>query len=112
MTVEPVYPLTAGLAARQVAKVVEAALGRVPDAAGMAGPGALARHGWPGWRAALAALHAPGRATEPTPTIRRGGGSPTTNSWPTSWPWPLVRAQHAPAGRAGSCPATAAGARG
>ena len=36
--VEPVYPLTEGLSLNQVRRAVDAALDRVPDIAGMAGP--------------------------------------------------------------------------
>lgn len=57
---EPVYPLTAGLGQRQVAKAVEAALALAPAAPDeWLDPALLAREGWPDWRAALRALHTP-----------------------------------------------------
>jgi ATP-dependent DNA helicase RecG len=56
---EPVYPLSAGLTQRGVAKAAQAALDRVPDLAEWIDSGLLAREGWPAFRAALAAAHAP-----------------------------------------------------
>ena len=56
---EPVYPLTAGLTPRVVQKAAEAALTRVPDLAEWIDPGLLADRGWPGFRDALIAAHAP-----------------------------------------------------
>ncbi|HMO71187.1 MAG TPA: ATP-dependent DNA helicase RecG [Paracoccaceae bacterium] len=56
---EPVYPLAAGLAQRQVAKAAAAALARAPDLPEWADPALVAREGWPSWRAALTAAHAP-----------------------------------------------------
>ncbi len=56
---EPVYPLTAGLTGRQIARAVAAALERAPDLPEWIDPALKAREGWPDWRAALAAAHAP-----------------------------------------------------
>ena len=58
-TAEPVYPATQGLTARQVRKLVQAALPAAPDLPEWQDPAWLARQSWPGWRAALEALHAP-----------------------------------------------------
>lgn len=60
---EPVYPATQGLTARQVRKLVQAALPAAPDLPEWQDPAWLARQKWPGWRAALDALHNP--AAEP-----------------------------------------------
>jgi len=59
MTVEPVYPLTGGLSARQVAKAARAALQRAPDLAEWQDPAWLSRQNWPSWKAALTVLHQP-----------------------------------------------------
>jgi len=56
---EPVYPLTAGITQRVVAKAVAATLARVPDLPEWADPALVAREGWPGWAAAVRAAHAP-----------------------------------------------------
>ena len=56
---EPVYPLTAGITQRLVAKAVAATLARVPDLPEWADPALVAREGWPGWAAAVRAAHAP-----------------------------------------------------
>jgi len=56
---EPVYPLTAGLTQRAMHKAVAAALDRAPDLAEWIDPALRAREGWPAWRAALRAAHAP-----------------------------------------------------
>ena len=56
---EPVYPLTAGITQKLVAKSVAAALERCPDLAEWIDLALLAREGWPAWRASLTAAHAP-----------------------------------------------------
>lgn len=56
---EPVYPLTAGLGQRVVARAAAGALALAPDLPEWIDPALMAREGWPGWRAALAAAHAP-----------------------------------------------------
>ena len=61
--VEPVYPATQGLSSRVIRKLVQNALEHAPDQPEWQDPAWLARRRWPGWRAALAALHAP--AAEP-----------------------------------------------
>ncbi|MGE5475711.1 MAG: ATP-dependent DNA helicase RecG [Bacteroidales bacterium] len=74
MTVEPVYPLTAGLSARMVAKTVRAALDRAPVLPEWQDAAWLARQKGPSWREALEALHRPEseRAiTEDSPARRR-----------------------------------------
>ncbi len=56
---EPVYPLVAGVTQKGLHKAVASALARTPDLAEWIDPGLKAREGWPGWRAALLAAHAP-----------------------------------------------------
>jgi len=57
--IEPVYPLTAGLAPRVLAKAIAGALARAAELPEWDDPAFLKREGWTGWRAALGALHAP-----------------------------------------------------
>ncbi len=70
---EPVYPLTAGLTQRQVARAAALALARAPELPEWIDPALKAREGWPDWRAALAAAHAPGgpQALGPADPARR-----------------------------------------
>ncbi|MGC2412681.1 MAG: ATP-dependent DNA helicase RecG, partial [Stellaceae bacterium] len=57
--IEPVYPLTAGLSSRITAKRVKGALERAPELPEWLDPALQARRRWPGWKAAIAAVHAP-----------------------------------------------------
>lgn len=65
---EPVYPLTAGVTQRLVAKAVAGALARAPDLGEWIDGPLLDREGWPGWRAALLAAHGPQGAADLAPT--------------------------------------------
>ncbi|MBE0553244.1 MAG: ATP-dependent DNA helicase RecG [Rhodobacteraceae bacterium] len=56
---EPVYPLTAGLTQKLVAKAVEGAMARLPALPEWIDGPLLAREGWPGFAEALRAVHAP-----------------------------------------------------
>lgn len=56
---EPVYPLTGGVTQKQISKGISAAMARTPDLAEWIDGPLKAREGWPDWRAALAAVHAP-----------------------------------------------------
>jgi ATP-dependent DNA helicase RecG len=58
-TVEPVYPLTAGLTPKALHKAVRGALEKAPPLPEWIEPTYLARQGWPSWREALAAAHQP-----------------------------------------------------
>lgn len=58
-TVEPVYPLTAGITARVATKLAHAAVDRAPDMPEWLDPAYKARHDWPSWLTALQALHHP-----------------------------------------------------
>jgi len=57
--VEPVYPATAGLTSRVVRKLAQGALAAAPELPEWQDAAWRARQGWPGWRTALEALHAP-----------------------------------------------------
>ncbi len=61
-TVEPVYPLTAGLTHKTFLKIMRAALGvaeKLPEWPEWIDPAFLARHKWAPWKASLLALHRP-----------------------------------------------------
>ena len=68
--VEPVWPLTAGLAAWQVRKAMAAALQRLPDLPEWHDPALLRREGWPGFAPALRAAQAPSELPLPLPRVR------------------------------------------
>ena len=56
---EPVYPLTAGVTQRTMAKALRDALTRLPELGEWIDPALKTREGWPDWQAALRAAHAP-----------------------------------------------------
>lgn len=56
---EPVYPLSAGLSQRMMAKAIIAALDRVPEVNEWIDPQLLADRGWPGFSEALQLAHDP-----------------------------------------------------
>ena len=66
--VEPVYPATAGLTSRMIATRVHEAVERAPDLPEWQDAAWLTRQGWPSWRAALDALHAPQGEADLLPT--------------------------------------------
>jgi len=66
--VEPVYPLTAGLFQRTLAKAIEAALALAPELEEWQDPAWLDRQGWPSWRASLHAAHGPGTPDDLAPS--------------------------------------------
>ena len=65
---EPVYPLTAGVTQKLVAKAVAGALTRAPVLPEWIDGPLLAREGWPAWREALTAVHGPQGAADLAPT--------------------------------------------
>ncbi|HEY2048070.1 MAG TPA: ATP-dependent DNA helicase RecG [Caulobacteraceae bacterium] len=65
--VEPVYPATAGLLSRAIRRFAVDALARAPDLPEWQDAAWLARNGWPSWRGALEALHAPMREADLSP---------------------------------------------
>jgi ATP-dependent DNA helicase RecG len=71
--VEPVYPLASGVQPKVLAKAIQAALARAPDLPEWIEPALMQRQGWPGWKAALAAAHAPRSDADlsPTTSVRR-----------------------------------------
>ena len=58
-SVEPVYPLTAGLTLKTLGKAIRGAIQRAPDLAEWIDSGVLDKHGWQNWREALDRAHAP-----------------------------------------------------
>jgi len=56
---EPVYPLTAGVTQKLVAKAVQGALGRLPSLPEWIDGSLKLREGWPDWAAAIRSVHAP-----------------------------------------------------
>lgn len=57
--VEPIYPLTAGVMPRTLAKIIDGALGRVMELPEWLDPAYQKREGWPAWRDALLTAHRP-----------------------------------------------------
>ena len=57
--VEPVYPMTAGLAPKVLRKAIDAALGKSPKLTEWLDPALLAQRKWLGWHEALMAAHHP-----------------------------------------------------
>ncbi|WP_373356876.1 ATP-dependent DNA helicase RecG [Pseudoroseicyclus sp. CXY001] len=70
---EPVYPLVAGITQKLMFRASRSALGMAPDLPEWIDPGVMAREGWPDWRAALRAAHAPtgAEALDPADPPRR-----------------------------------------
>ena len=64
---EPVYPLTQGVTQRQMARAVAGAVDRAPNLPEWIDAGVIAREGWPAWRAALDAAHAPESGADLSP---------------------------------------------
>ena len=58
-TVEPVYPLTAGITAKPMTRAVRAALAKAPALPEWIEPRLVEARHWPAWKNALAAAHAP-----------------------------------------------------
>lgn len=58
-TVEPVYPLTAGLTNKTVSKAVQAALEKLPTLAEWIDPALVKREAWPAFADALRTIHHP-----------------------------------------------------
>jgi ATP-dependent DNA helicase RecG len=60
--IEPVYPLTAGLSAKVMGKIVAAAAARAPALPEWNDEALLRRERWPAWKTAVTRLHAPAEA--------------------------------------------------
>ncbi|WP_298727817.1 ATP-dependent DNA helicase RecG [uncultured Ferrovibrio sp.] len=63
-TVEPVYPLTAGLAPRTLAKIIDGALAKAPELPEWLDPAFQRQQKWPSWREALLTAHRPESAAD------------------------------------------------
>ena len=63
-TVEPIYPLTAGVTLKPMTRAVRAALARAPALPEWIEPRLVAARRWPPWNEALAAAHAPESAAD------------------------------------------------
>lgn len=61
---EPVYPLTAGVTQKIMTRSVANALAKTPELAEWIDQALVAREGWPAWKDALVAAHAPGNAAD------------------------------------------------
>ena len=57
--VEPVYPLTAGLTPKPLARIIAEAVSRAPELTEWNDPAWMARKSWPAWREAVGLAHAP-----------------------------------------------------
>ena len=95
--VEAVYPATAGLPSRAVRRFAAEALARAPTLAEWGDPAFVDRERWPSWREALGrAARARQRDRSRSRARRTVAGWRSTNSWPTSWPWPSASRPIAP----------------
>ncbi len=66
--IEPVYPLTAGLSPKVLAKAIRGALAAAPELPEWIEPGWLARNQWRSWRECLHVAHAPEDGADLAPT--------------------------------------------
>ncbi|WP_116131968.1 ATP-dependent DNA helicase RecG [Tropicimonas sp. IMCC34043] len=64
---EPVYPLTAGVTQKVMAKAARSTLARAPELSDWIDPDLKLREGWPDWHAAVLAAHAPETARDLSP---------------------------------------------
>ncbi len=62
--VEPIYPLTAGVTPKVLAKATKAALARVPNLPEWHDPAWQKKNGWMSWKDSLLAVHSPERAMD------------------------------------------------
>ena len=69
-SIEPIYPLTAGLSPRLVQKAVSAALDRVPALPEWIDPSLRKHRGWPQWNEAVREAHAPEAEADLQPRTR------------------------------------------
>ncbi|WP_029007418.1 ATP-dependent DNA helicase RecG [Azospirillum halopraeferens] len=67
-TVEPVYPMTAGLPAKTLRKAIRTVLDDLPDLAEWQDAAWLARQRWPAWRDAVRSAHTPTEEADLTPS--------------------------------------------
>ncbi len=57
--IEPVYPMSAGITQKLIQKAAKGALARIPDLPEWIEPSVLKKQGWPSWKDAVLAAHAP-----------------------------------------------------
>ncbi|MGR3511554.1 MAG: ATP-dependent DNA helicase RecG [Paracoccaceae bacterium] len=67
---EAVYPLTKGITLKKMSQAAAASVARAPDLAEWIDPALKAREGWPDWRAAVEAAHAPETSADILSTAR------------------------------------------
>ncbi len=65
---EAVYPLTAGLSAKMLQKLIEAALRTAPELPEWLDPAFIQKNNWPNWRRAIQQAHAPKNPTDLEPS--------------------------------------------
>ncbi|NQV48450.1 MAG: ATP-dependent DNA helicase RecG [Rhodospirillaceae bacterium] len=70
MSVEPVYPLTAGVSLKVLGKAMTGALGHVPELAEWQDPEFLKANKWQPWRDCLLATHSPQSLSDLEPTSK------------------------------------------
>ena len=87
--VEPVYPLTEGLALNPVRKAAEAALTQIPELPEWQDEAWLSARRFPSFAGALHTLHRPAEPADILPESRPGRGSPMTSCSRDSsrWRW-------------------------
>src|SRR6516162_11500416 len=66
--IEPVYPLTLGLAPRIVQRAVAGAVDRIPDLPEWIDPALAERRMWPSWADSVRRVHSPAAESDLSPT--------------------------------------------
>lgn len=84
-TVEPIYPLTAGVTNKTVRKALDGALKTVPVLPEWLDPAFKKKNKWPDWKPAVISLHTPKAKKTCCLSIRRANGWRMTSFWRTSW---------------------------
>lgn len=69
-TVEPIYPLTAGLSSKVMLKGVQGAINLLPQPEEWLNKGLVHERHWPAWREALTTIHAPQSDADLLPTTK------------------------------------------
>jgi hypothetical protein len=85
--IDPVYPLTEGLALGSLRRAIAQALQKLPDLPEWISPDVIRRCKFPPIKEALNRVHAPVELTDILPMVRSGRGSPSTSYWPANWRW-------------------------
>ncbi len=95
--VDPVWPMTAKLSGRELARAMRAAIPRIPDLPEWHDAPLMRRQGWPSFREALLALQSP--IEPPTPLARTRLGYDEMLAHQLAMGWMKAREKHRP-GRA------------